>query len=115
MRSKGNYYEGLAKNYLESIGYRVVERNYYFGHKEIDVICIKGKVLLFVEVKYRKNREDFDPFRAINRVKIESMKECANDFLSKHEEYGDCYGRFDAIFVIGHESKKEEIVHIENI
>lgn len=45
--------ENIVKWYLRFRGYRVVAQNYRVGHKEIDLIVQRGKVLAFVEVKSR--------------------------------------------------------------
>lgn len=45
--------EALACEYLGSIGYSVICRNYRSGHLETDIICENETHILFVEVKSR--------------------------------------------------------------
>lgn len=47
----GTNIERLACDYLESKGFEILERNYRVGHKEIDIIARKAKMVVFVEVK----------------------------------------------------------------
>ncbi len=63
-KAKGNAAEDIACEYLESLGWQIVERNWRF-HKvgEIDIIAIDPNrfddpYLIFVEVKARKSKED---------------------------------------------------------
>ena len=43
--------ENHAANYLISLGYVLLERNWRFSHAEIDIIAKDGEILVFVEVK----------------------------------------------------------------
>jgi putative endonuclease len=47
----GSLGEGIACNYLENKGYKVIERNYLKKFGEIDIIAQKDGVYYFVEVK----------------------------------------------------------------
>ena len=47
----GEMGENLACQYLEEKGYKVIGRNYLKKWGEIDIICQKGKILHFIEVK----------------------------------------------------------------
>lgn len=49
----GNKGEQLAKDYLISKNYEVIETNYRCDHFEIDIITRKNKNLIFFEVKTR--------------------------------------------------------------
>ena len=56
MQTFGRKGENLAAEYLVRQGYRVVEKNYRFKKSEIDLICQKDGLLIFVEVKTRSSR-----------------------------------------------------------
>ena len=47
--------EEKAVEYLVREGYVVLERNWRLKHRELDVICLKGDLLVVVEVICRKN------------------------------------------------------------
>lgn len=56
----GNKNEELAVSFLETEGFRIVERNYYARKLgEIDIVAIYDDVLHFIEVK--SAQADFDP------------------------------------------------------
>jgi putative endonuclease len=50
-RELGDKGEEVVCRYLESRGYRILERNYWKPWGEIDIIAEKGPTLSFVEVK----------------------------------------------------------------
>lgn len=47
----GSLGEDIACNFLETKGYEILDRNFWKKFGEIDVVCRKGKDLVFVEVK----------------------------------------------------------------
>ena len=55
-REKGQYYELKAQKYLVKNGLTFIERNYYCPFGELDIIMKDGDTLVFVEVKFRKNK-----------------------------------------------------------
>lgn len=98
--------EEVAASYLESLGYRIVARNYRTRWGEIDIIAKDGPVLAFVEVK-RRSRNDFgDPAEAVGKQKRERLARTAADFLgSRGWWHFAC--RFDVVAVS--EGEKPEI------
>ena len=55
--------ETMVLWYLRLRGYRLLERNYTVGHKEIDLIMRKGNTIAFVEVKSRRKIDSKMPPR----------------------------------------------------
>ena len=54
-RAVGAAYEAKAAKHLESLGYRILERNYRCRTGEIDLVAMHEGCLVFVEVKYRQD------------------------------------------------------------
>ena len=52
-RQTGNAGEEMACAYIKDLGMEVLERNWHFGHEEIDIIARDGDTTVFIEVKYR--------------------------------------------------------------
>ena len=52
----GNLGEDIALKYLEDLGFKLLERNFKAKNTrgEIDLIMTKGVVIVFIEVKYRR-------------------------------------------------------------
>ena len=50
--------EKAAAKFLKKNGYRIVKKNFYSAHGEIDIIAENKEYLVFVEVKSRKDVEE---------------------------------------------------------
>ncbi len=50
--------EIFAAFFLRLKGYRILERRYRNYHGEIDVIAQRGRAVIFIEVKHRRNLND---------------------------------------------------------
>ena len=53
-REKGFKYENLAKDFLINNGLEYIRSNYYSEYGEIDLIFKDSKLMVLIEVKYRK-------------------------------------------------------------
>ena len=53
----GNWGEKVAKAYLESKGYLILETNWHYHHKELDIIAYKDQIV-GLEIKTRTGRDD---------------------------------------------------------
>lgn len=108
--------EKVAKYYLISKGYQIVETNYKKSYGEIDIIARKGDILAFVEVKTRKNADYGRGSEFVNAARQKRMRDVASVYLAQLEE--PLSVRFDIIEVYMEKKRlfysKPEIVHIEN-
>ncbi|MCS7262972.1 MAG: YraN family protein [Aquificaceae bacterium] len=86
---RGAKFEELAVKHLESLGYRIVRKNYHCGFGEIDIVALDGDSLVFVEVKGGKGAELGDPVERVTPVKLRRMTQCLEKFLQEHpaEDY----------------------------
>jgi putative endonuclease len=71
------------------------------------------KLLVFVEVKSRRNRKFGEPEDSITQRKIDQICKSAEGFLLKNGEFVDYTKRFDVIAIML-EGKSEAIKHYEN-
>lgn len=107
----GNYGEQLALEYVVSKGYKLLETNWMFQHKEIDIIARKHPFIVFIEVKTRRTNYFGEPFTFVNTAKQRLLVKAANAYIEKfdiHEE-----ARFDIISVLYNDHQKD-IQHIED-
>ena len=102
---KGRCFEDIACEYLTSLGYGILHRNFYCRGGEIDIIALDGDVLVFVEVK--GTTTELNPAERIDYKKLQRIYKCAEEFLLKTPAQ-EC--RVDAILVEG-----GRIVHLKNI
>ena len=109
--------EGLARGMYEDMGFSVVAQNYRCRIGEIDLICVKEKLLVFCEVKSRRSLAFGIPAEAVDAKKIRHIRLVASWYLSQkmciNRLYNDFDMRFDiveAVFV----GDEHELNHIEN-
>ena len=112
-KEKGNIGENLAAEYLEKIGYKILERNWRYSKTgEIDIIAMDKSALVFVEVKARKSLSFGHPFEAIDEKKYNQVHTIAKAYMSQTDiKYQSC--RIDGISVIL--SNPPEITHLKNL
>lgn len=111
----GKIGEQLAVELLTSKGYEIIERNYHFGHGEIDIIAKDPNdgFTVFIEVKTRQNLEYGEPEYAITKTKQGQVKKMAERYLyDKEISELDC--RFDVVAVLYKEKTKSIVNHYEN-
>ncbi len=107
--------EELATEILANKGYTIIERNYRYGHGEIDIIATDpdSKCTVFVEVKTRKNLEFGEPEYAVTKAKQKQIRKVAELYLFEKEiRELDC--RFDVIAILFEDIKNPVVNHYEN-
>lgn len=108
----GKQGEEIAQKFLSENGYAIIEKNYRFGHGEIDIIAEKDDMLIFVEVKTKKFGDFGDPITWVPRRKQRQIGSIARGYLFEKEITDkDC--RFDVI-TVNWEKGDWQIDHIEN-
>lgn len=96
----GDSGEEIAKNYLKKQGYRIVKTNYKNKIGEIDIIAYEKDVLVFIEVKYRKNDAFGLPREAVNYHKQMKIRKVASVFINQNRLF-DKVCRFDVVEILG--------------
>ena len=109
VRSLGKKGEEDAAQHLKKEGYKILEMNYRWGKGEIDIICQKKKLIIFVEVKTRESLRFGDPVEAVDRRKQKQILKIAERYLVLEKLYGKIDCRFDVITI-----KNQKIEHIED-
>ncbi len=114
MNEEGRRGEEIASSFLIKRGYRIVGRNFRFSkYGEIDIIAVHKDILVFVEVKFRKNNKYGRAIESINDVKRKRIVKTARYFLIKKGILGKVNTRFDVI-AIDVIDGKTKIDHIKN-
>jgi putative endonuclease len=110
--------ERVAERWLRRRGWRVLQRRFRNGHRDIDLVAIRpepagtGRTVAFVEVKTRRSADFGGPVSAVNWRKQRELCRSAKVWMSRFQEPGDTY-RFDVIGVIlGEENVR--VQHVEN-
>jgi putative endonuclease len=112
-KKAGDAGEEIAVSYLIKNGYTIIERNFRFGHGEIDIIAKKNGVLIFIEVKTRRSLEFGEPEYAVTMPKQNQIRKIASAYLYEKEiKDQDC--RLDVIAILFEKNNKYTLNHIEN-
>ena len=99
-RKEGSKYEDAAAEYLENSGYKILERNFYTHFGEIDIIAWKDGMIVFVEVKYRKDTKNGYPEEAVDAHKQKKIRETAAYYVYKNRIPEHTPMRFDVVAVL---------------
>jgi putative endonuclease len=104
--NRGAAAEALAARYLATRGLTIVQRNYRCRGGEIDLIARDGEVLVFVEVRLRRNRAFGTAAESITAAKRRRLRLAARHYLARLGREPPC--RFDAVLLDALETENIE-------
>jgi len=104
--NRGAAAEALAANYLAARGLTIVQRNYRCRGGEIDLIARDREVLVFVEVRLRRNRAFGTAAESITAAKRRRLRLAARHYLARLGREPPC--RFDAVLLDALETENIE-------
>ena len=105
---KGEY---LAAKFLFERGYKILEKNWRFRRSEIDIICEKENVLVFVEVKTKSYVTYGNPEESVDERKAAKVVEGAEEYVYQRDWQGDI--QFDIVSIVLNGSQ-HKILHLED-
>jgi putative endonuclease len=105
--------ENNAIDIIKKLNYHLLKKRYKTKNGEIDAILYNKNedILLFLEVKYRKNKI-FNYENILSQKQLYRITSTASDFISENKEYTESRMRFDICII---EKDFSNIIHIENI
>jgi putative endonuclease len=110
--------ERIAEGWLAARGWRIVDRRFRSGHRDIDLVAEQpsdqgsSRLIAFVEVKTRVSPGFGGPLGAVNWRKQRELVRAARDWIARFRQPGDIY-RFDVVGVSFTEPQPE-VVHVED-
>lgn len=114
-KQTGDYGERIACQYLQKLGFRILERNYRIKGGEIDIVAKDKNTLVFVEVKTRYSHKYGLPEESMTLWKIKSLLKTAKFYIQKMN-WGDREYRLDFVGVdFANSSSDPKIELIKNI
>jgi putative endonuclease len=108
----GHRGERIAEQWLARKGWRVLQRRFRDGHRDIDLIAERNGTVAFVEVKARSGDLFGGPVAAVGWRKQREVARSARVWISRHGRPGEAY-RFDVIGVLL-TPRGPAIHHVEN-
>ena len=109
-KTVGDFGEDLVEEYLRKKGYDILDRNFRKAFGEIDIIARIDEIVVFVEVKTRKNKDFANPSEAVTISKQQKIIKASQAYLMEND-LTDSIIRFDVAEVIRVDG---EINYIEN-
>jgi putative endonuclease len=83
---RGKLAENFASEKLQSLGFKIISRNFHSRFGEIDIIATKDLRLYFIEVKARWNLSYGAPEEAVTWYKLKRIQKTAYYFSMTHPE-----------------------------
>ena len=108
----GKWGEDVALAYLLDQGYRLLDRNWHQGHRDLDLIMQQADTLVIVDVRTRRNNLFMDPEQTVDALKMLSLSKAANAYIRLHRISLNI--RFDIVAITGTPSSDFTINHIED-
>lgn len=98
---QARYAAGMAAEYLAALwlalkGYKILAMRFKVPQGEIDIVAVKRRTLVMVEVKWRASSTD-DALYAVTPHSQRRIALAAQAFLMRHPAYADYDIRFDVL------------------
>lgn len=108
----GELGERIAERWLRRRGWRVVQRRFRNGHRDIDLVVERDGLVAFVEVKARRGTEFGGPVQAVHWRKQRELERSAMVWIDRHGRQAESY-RFDVVGVLL-QGAEVRVCHVEN-
>ncbi len=110
----GAYGEQLASQFLEGLGFEIVDRNYRCKFGEIDIVARDEDTIVIVEVKTRSNVTFGLPAEAVTNRKVQTLRRLAAHWMSEAKQPVNAV-RIDVISVVMSSDGEADIERIVGI
>lgn len=108
----GELGERIAERWLRKRGWRVVQRRFRNGRRDIDLVVERDGTVVFVEVKARRGADFGGPVQAVNWRKQKELERSAMVWIDRHGKDAEIY-RFDVVGVLLN-GAVVRVCHVEN-
>jgi len=104
--------ERIAAAWLAQRGWRILDRRFRNGHRDLDLVAERARVVAFVEVKTRRGKDFGHPVEAVNWRKQRELTRSAAVWIARYGS-GEQTFRFDVVGVLMSEHGAL-VRHVEN-
>ncbi|MGE5728882.1 MAG: YraN family protein [Gemmatimonas sp.] len=104
--------ERIAEAWLVQRGWRILDRRFRSGHRDLDLVAEREGIVAFVEVKARRGRSFGHPVEAVNWRKQRELTRSAWVWIARYGGAKQEF-RFDVVGVLMDESGTR-VRHVEN-
>jgi putative endonuclease len=102
--------EDIAVQFLNGLGYTILNRNWRHEKDEIDIIALDGEFLVIAEVKTRSTAYFGEPEEAVGKRKQQYLIRATAAYIAENELHYEV--RYDIISIVI-ENNRERIRHIK--
>lgn len=95
----GTHGESIAKNFLLTNGYKILDMNFRNKYGEIDIICKLNNIIIFCEIKSRYTNSFGSPIESITYYKQKQIIKLSQIYIIKNK-FLDYNVRYDIIEII---------------
>ena len=113
-RQIGDEGEEIAAAYLESKGWLILDRNYYFEKAEVDIVAYDHTQIVFVEVKRRSDTYFGRPEEFVTPQKESLVKKAAEAWVYERK-METAVARFDVISITQKGNSAPNIKHFKDV
>jgi putative endonuclease len=114
-RTLGERGELAAVKFLRRLGYKVVAHGARGQFGELDIICVDGRTIVFVEVKTRHSHDAGHPADAVDDKKQRRLVRLGLAYLKRHDLLESCQARFDIVAITWPDLKRPPTIeHFKN-
>ncbi len=112
-RQIGDEGEDIAAAYLESKGWLILDRNYFFEKAEVDIVAYDHTQIIFVEVKSRSGTYFGRPEDYVTPKKEGLVKKAAEAWVYERK-MDTALVRFDIVSIVKEKNSAPDITHFED-
>lgn len=73
--------EEIAAAFLSLKGFTILERNYRYAHREIDIVARRGEHLVAVEVKLRRKNRFGKAIESVDERKVQRIRTALGGYI----------------------------------
>ena len=112
---RGHFGEARAAEFVRrELGYRILARNWRFKRDEIDLVCLDGTVLVFIEVRLRRSSAKVPAYYSVNKKKKKALQRACKNYLYRLKRRPQHF-RFDVIALALSDSGHYLLQHYSNV
>lgn len=112
---RGRFGEARAADFVRrELGYRILARNWRFKRDEIDLICLDGAVLVFIEVRLRRASAKVPAYYSVDAKKKKALLRVCKKYLYSLRNRPQHF-RFDVIALALVDSGHYSLQHYSNV
>lgn len=112
-RELGRWAEELASSYLGEKGFKVLARNLHLRGGEVDLVCLDGRELVFVEVRCRRDNPFQSALESVGPRKMRKVLLCARSCVEMWDFGGNW--RVDLVAVTLRRDGSYSIEHLVDV